>query len=226
MTSWEQWCAGVIAGVGEPLSAVSVDTHWAWSDAETAPYDLMRWNNPQNTTEPWPNARESGAQPGLHDVKIYATLQDGIDATVYTLLKEPYYSAIVANLRAGLPRQQWGATSAAGSELHAWGTGTRWLTGSPYFGAAPGQLLEDDMPLDPADPIVIEIRQGLDGLKGVIMTPPPTQSWPALQAKLDQAIVAIKAIPVGGGAPIDLASLEQTLANVQTLVTEIRSRFA
>src|SRR5665213_707572 len=144
MTAWEVWCLGVMKGVGEPLIQTSVDTHWCWSCAETAPYDLMRWNNPQNTTEPWPGSKDSGAQPGAHDVKIYATLQDGIDATVYTLTKEPYYGAIVANLRAGLPHQQWGATSSAGAELHAWGTGTNWLASTPYFGPAPTDITQGD----------------------------------------------------------------------------------
>src|SRR5260370_31251616 len=127
MTPWEQWCLGVMQGVGEPLSPVSIDTHYAWSCAETLPYDLMRWCNPQNTTEKWPGSRDSGAQPGLHDVQIYASVQDGIDATVYTLLNEPYYGAIVANLRAGLPRQEWGFYTTAAAELHAWGTGSAWL---------------------------------------------------------------------------------------------------
>src|SRR6266851_1309049 len=134
MTSWEMWALGVIQGIGEPLSVVSVDTHWAWSNEETAPFDLMRWNNPQNTTEKWPGSADSGAQPGPRDVQIYASIQDGIDATVATLLNGDY-PAIVANLRAGLPRQQWGLFSTAATELHAWGTGSAWLLHD--FGPAP-----------------------------------------------------------------------------------------
>lgn len=137
MTNWEIWVAGVIAGIGEPLTQTSVDTHWAWSNAETAPYDLMRWNNPQNTTEKWFNSRDSGAQPGPRDVQIYRSIQDGIDATVATLLNG-IYPAIVANLRGGVAHQQWGAFSAAGAELHAWGTGTNWLQAT--YGPAPGNL--------------------------------------------------------------------------------------
>jgi hypothetical protein len=142
VTDWEAWAAGVLDGIGAPIDAVNVDTLWAWSNAETAPYNLMRWNNPLNTTEPWPRARDSGAQPGPHDVKIYATLQDGIDATVTTLIAEPYYPAIVANLRASLPRQQWGAYSAAGAQLHMWGTGTNWLQAT--FGPAPGNIIPEE----------------------------------------------------------------------------------
>ena len=138
MTSWETWAAGVLAGIGASVDAVNVDTLWAWSNAETAPYDLMRWKNPMNTTEPWPGARDSGAQPGPHDVKIYASLNDGILATVATL-ENGFYSAILVNLRASLPRQQWGAYSTAGAELHAWGTGTNWLQST--YGPAPGDII-------------------------------------------------------------------------------------
>jgi hypothetical protein len=133
MTPFETWLRGVIAGVGEPLEQVSSDTHHAWSCAETLPYDLMRWNNPQNSTEKWYDANgnrvswDSGAQPGPHDVQIYPSVEVGIAATVWNLINEPYYPAIVANLRAGLPRQQWGLFSTAATELHAWGTGSAWL---------------------------------------------------------------------------------------------------
>lgn len=139
MTDWDTFCVGVLTHpeLAAPITDANVDTMWAWSNAETAPFALMRWWNPMNSTEPWPGAVDSGAQPGPHDVKIYASLQDGINATAFTLTQEPFYPAICDNLRASLPRQQWGATSAAGAELHAWGTGTAWLTTAPYFGPAP-----------------------------------------------------------------------------------------
>lgn len=154
MTSWEVWATGVLAGIKAPLNAVNADTLWAWSNAETAPYDLMRWQNPMNSTEKWPSlahptSKNSGAQPGLHDVQIYASLQDGIDATAYTLVMEPYYGAIVANLRNSVPRQKWGATSTAGAQLHAWGTGTNWLTATPYFGPVPDNFGDEMADYDP-----------------------------------------------------------------------------
>ncbi len=184
VTPWDQWCIGVILGVGEPLEQVSVDTHFAWSCAETLPYDLMRWNNPQNTTEKWPGSRDSGAQPGTRDVQIYASVQDGIDATCFTLLNEPYYSAIVANLRAGLPRQQWGLYSTAATELHAWGTGSAWLLHD--FGPAPaigGDMISQDT--------INRINAQYDGMFG----DPATNAY----AKLYWQRVAAAVVQVGGG---------------------------
>jgi hypothetical protein len=198
MSLWETWAAGVATGVGAPLDAVTVDTFWAWSNAETAPYALMRWNNPMNTTEPWPGSKDSGAQPGAHDVKIYATLQDGIDATVYTLTKEPYYGAIVANLRASLPRQKWGATSTAGSELHAWGTGTGWLATTPYFGAAPTTLIQGD-DMTPTQEAKIDRLTAL-------LTPLSGRFWdvggstPIVQDQLDAILAQATKAAAGSGA--------------------------
>jgi hypothetical protein len=190
MTAWETWCAGVLNGIGAPINATNVDTLWAWSNAETAPYDLLRWNNPMNTTEPWPGARDSGAQPGAHDVKIYASLQDGIDATVYTLVREPYYSAIVANLRNSLPRQKWGATSTAGAELHAWGTGTNWLTAAPYFGAAPTSLIGANMDQNLTD-LGNAFQSGPSFFSKGAWHDLVTGSWGKLNAKLDAILAAV-----------------------------------
>lgn len=137
MTSYETWRLGVLQGIGAPASSENLDTLWAWSNAETAPYDLMRWNNPLNTTQPWPGAVNSGAQPGPHDVKIYHTVADGINATIATLLNG-YYPNIVGNLRGSVPRGSWGAYSSAGAQLHLWGTGTNWLTAT--YGSGSGSL--------------------------------------------------------------------------------------
>src|SRR5467141_2400801 len=119
MTNWETWATGVLAYIQAPTDETNLDSLWAWSNAETAPYDLMRWNNPLNTTMPWPGAVDSGAQPGAHDVKIYRTLQDGILATGATL-ENGYYPQILVNLKASVPRGSW--ANACGN-LHTWGTG-------------------------------------------------------------------------------------------------------
>jgi hypothetical protein len=230
MTPWETWCAGVMAGIGEPLTQVSVDTHWCWSNAETAPYDLMRWNNPQNTTEPWAGARDSGAQPGAHDVKIYASVQDGIDATVYTLLNEPYYGAIVANLRAGVPCSQWGATSTAGSELHAWGTGTAWLTASPYFGPAPTDIGDnvDQATFDGlvnANPSLGALGYAARLIYAFGVTYHAGQPNLETSARVTDILNAIKAIPAatGGTEPAepDLTQLKQDVADTKAAVARI-----
>jgi hypothetical protein len=230
MTPWETWCLGVMRGVGEPINAVSVDTHYAWSCAETLPYDLMRYNNPQNSTEPWPGSQDSGAQPGAHDVKIYASVQDGIDATCYTLVNEPYYPAICDNLRAGLPRQQWGLYSTAATELHAWGTGSAWLLRD--FGQAP-TIGDDFMALidNPTPDQQAAFGRFLAEWDNHYMTEgrmfwalgldQPADPSQTKSAALAGILTAVKAIPGGGGTPPDLTALVQAItANTAQLAAQ------
>jgi hypothetical protein len=130
--SWTDWASGVLAGVSAPVNATNLDTLWAWSNKESGA-NVMRWNNPLNTTQPWPGSSDMNSV----GVKFYATVSDGIAATVTTLLNG-YYPVILANLRGSVPRAQWG--NACGN-LGTWGTGCNWL--QQNYGAAPGQLGED-----------------------------------------------------------------------------------
>ncbi len=123
MTAWEDWAAGVLEGLGAAMSSEAVDGLWAWSNAETAPYDLMRWNNPLDTTKRWPGSVSANSV----GVQSYATIQDGVGATL-AALQNGYYPTIVAHLRNGVPRQQWGDAS---TELSRWGTGCNWI-GAAY----------------------------------------------------------------------------------------------
>jgi hypothetical protein len=132
---WSTWYLRVMVGVSAPINDITRDVMWAWSNAESGA-DVMRWNNPLNTTQPWPNALKMN-NAGL-GVKFYATVQDGIDATVVTLLNG-YYPVILANLRRSVPRAQWGNACA---DLGIWGTGCGWL--SSTYGAPPG-ILGGDM---------------------------------------------------------------------------------
>jgi hypothetical protein len=134
LTPWEVWASGVLDGISALVDPDTVDALWAWSNAETAPYDLMRWNNPLNTTEKFGNSFDSGAQPGTHDVQVYTSVQDGIDATVLTLANG-FYPNILMNLRGSVPRQQW--QNACG-DLVRWGTGCGWIQST--YGPAPGNL--------------------------------------------------------------------------------------
>jgi hypothetical protein len=181
---WGSWAVGVLIhpDLAAGASSENLDTLWAWSSAETAPYPLMRWFNPMNSTEPWPGSQDSGAQPGPHDVKIYGSLQDGVDATVFTLAKEPYYGAIVANLRASLPRQQWGQSSTAAAELHAWGTGSAWLDSTPYFGALPSSI-QGEFDMATADRIL------------AALTLPPGPKPANLANQTDAELLALQATP-------------------------------
>jgi hypothetical protein len=134
--TWTDWAAGVLSGIGAPGTAVNLDSLWAWSGKESG-IDRMRWNNPLNTTQPWAGAQNMNSV----GVKRYATVQDGISATVTTLLNG-FYPGIVGHLRQSVPRSSW--TDVCG-ELGIWGTGCGWLNG--LYGSAPGSIVsaEDDM---------------------------------------------------------------------------------
>jgi hypothetical protein len=136
VTAWEEWASGVLNGLGAPESTAAVDALWAWSNAETDPYELMRWNNPLDTTERWPGSIT--VNPA--GVQSYLTVSDGVEATVATLLNG-YYPVIVAHLVDGVPRQQWGD---ACTELSKWGTGCGWLAST--YGPAPSDIGGDMTP--------------------------------------------------------------------------------
>lgn len=127
--SWDVWAAGVLNGIGAPVDAANFDTLWAWSHAESGT-DVMRWNNPLNTTERWPGSVTMNSA----GVQGFASVNDGVLATVATL-DNGYYPIILANLRGSLPRPNWGN---ACPELDKWGTGCRWLPS--YYGPAPAVL--------------------------------------------------------------------------------------
>ncbi len=173
MTTWEQWAAGVLGGVGAPVDAANVDTLWGWSNAESGT-DVMRWNNPLNTTEPWPGAQNMNSV----GVKRYASVNDGILATVATL-GNGYYPSILANLRASVSRSQWG--NACG-ELGKWGTGCGWLLS--VYGAVPGDIV-DAMTQDEFNALVA--NSPLVNLNGGVTS--TYQAVVALSAKLDALLL-------------------------------------
>lgn len=134
---YTQWAAGVLGGISAPMSSANEDTLWAWSGKESGS-DRMRWNNPLNTTQELPRA----VDPDMNAVGVeaYSSVQDGITATVQTLLNGRY-PTIVAHLRNSVPRALWGDACA---ELDTWGTGCgAWLTTN--FGAAAGSAVGEDM---------------------------------------------------------------------------------
>jgi hypothetical protein len=127
--TWSVWADGVLAGIGAPADAANIDTLWAWSGAESG-NDRMRFNNPLNTTQPEGPGNVDANSAG---VKIYPTVEQGITATVITLLNGRY-GIIVSNLRNSVPRAAWGN---ACRQLETWGTGCTWITHN--YGAAPQQ---------------------------------------------------------------------------------------
>jgi hypothetical protein len=172
MTTWNDWADGVLHGIGAPVNPVNIDSLLRWSNAETAPYPLLRWNNPLNTTQKMPGSRDSGAQPGSHDVQIYPTLGDGINATVVTLLNGMYPS-IVANLRVGVPASAW---TNAHAELTRWGTGYAWLPTDSQLGV-------DDMFTD-------DDRKQLQQVWAAIFNPVPSRPASGMLDQIHQEIGA------------------------------------
>jgi hypothetical protein len=132
---WQDWAVAVLSNISAPSSPTNLATLLGWTAQEKTglhpappigPW-ATQWNNPLNTTQPWPGAIDVNPV----GVKQYLTLGDGAGATVVTLTNG-FYPAIVANLKASLPASWW--TGAARPELDTWGTGQVWLDFVPLTG--------------------------------------------------------------------------------------------
>ena len=113
--AWLAWAQGVLVGIGAPLTDVNLANLWAWTAFESPTTDPMRWNNPLNTTQPYPGAV---AQNSV-GVNSYPTVGAGIAATDQTLLNG-YYPYLVQSLRSSTPRAQWSPQVLA--NLNTWGS--------------------------------------------------------------------------------------------------------
>lgn len=211
---WTDWATGTLQGINAPGDQVNFDTLWAWSGAESG-IDRMRWNNPLNTTQPWPGAKDMNSV----GVKAYLSIADGIGATVVTLTNG-YYPLILDHLQRSIPRQQW---VDACPNLGKWGTGCTWLTvdyglaplapgeamniyfmthfmfgmayGRPYGSAPPGVSTPSGYEPD-ADKVLARLQVAPDdvgGTLGYLLATPEGKAW---QAKL-------AAIRSGGIGPDD-----------------------
>jgi hypothetical protein len=205
MTDWETWAVGVLNGIAAPVNATNIDTLWAWSGSESGT-DRMRWFNPLNTTMPWFGAVDMNS---VH-VKRYASLGDGIEATVFTL-GNGYYPVILANLRGSVPRQQWGNACA---NLGTWGTGCGWL--NALYGAAPSDLTGDDM--TPEQDQTLHAIQTIAGRVETLLTAVNAETLARIEGE-------VKAI--GAPAPQDLTALVKAIqdntAQVAAQTTELNA---
>jgi hypothetical protein len=200
MTTWQDWAKAVLAGISAPASPTNFATLQGWTSQEKTGLHpapaigswALQWCNPLNTTEAWPGARDSGAQPGPHDVKIYPSLVDGTGATIATLLNGRY-PGIVANLQASLPACWW--TGAGRTQLDTWGTGESWLDFVPLTGDVMATI----------DEVYNMLRVGhtSDGTNSILQTISDQGAKQATAAALAQDVIdlktAIAAISVGGG---------------------------
>lgn len=116
--NWLEWADGTLLGIGASGDDTNLTTLWDWSHAESGS-DVMRWNNPLNTTQNEPGAVDMNSV----GVKRYPDISTGVTATVTTLLNG-FYPTIVSNLRQSVPQAQW---SNACRDLGTWGTGCGWI---------------------------------------------------------------------------------------------------
>ena len=176
------WRHGVLVGISAPDDAVNSDTLWAWGRAESG-LDVMRWNNPLNTTEELQAGADIDPDMNRVGVEAYPNWQDGVIATVATLLNGRY-PVIVGHLRNSVPRSQW--ADACGN-LGTWGTGCGWL--NLNYGTAPGILGGNDV-LSDADLTLIHDELQF-ALWGVIDTSAKSRSDFLFAVKQGQSIGSI-----------------------------------
>lgn len=120
--TWHQWAYAVLNGIGAPVTQTNLQTLWNWSLKESGS-DVMRWNNPLNTTQPASGAVSKNSV----GVKAYPTVAVGSNATVQTLTNGRY-PAIVGALKNSVPTSQWTRSKAIVDQLGVWGSGSNWLT--------------------------------------------------------------------------------------------------
>lgn len=152
------WKSGVLAGIQAPDDPTNTDTLWAWQAAEGG----IGHNNPLNTTEELLAGIDVDPDFNRVGVEIYPTIQDGVVATVATLLNGRY-PTIVSHLRNSVPRAQW--RDACG-DLGTWGTGCGWITET--FAAYGGQLTGDDFMSALSDASQLEIYNDIKAIAAAV----------------------------------------------------------
>jgi hypothetical protein len=221
MTTWQECVSAILLGIKAPISPTNLATLRAWSTREKGTWPSIQWCNILNTTHPWPGAVDSGAQPGPHDVKIYASLVDGAAATVATLL-EPVagvlprgYDGIVAAIRQSLPTLWW--EGSARTQLDTWGTGQSWLNSVPLTGDVMAKI----------DDIYSAIVTGktVGGSSTVLLGIAHKSDLAALTTAVNSLKTAIAAIPAGGGGGLtdaQAAELSEALAILRRIETGLK----
>lgn len=186
--AWVNWATGVLAGVSAPASTVNLESLWNWSNKESG-FDVMRWNNPLNTTEELRAGADIDPDMNRVGVESYPSVIDGIAATVATLLNGRY-PTIVTNLRLGVPHQDW---QNAAAELDVWGTHADWLTWDLPHPAFPNEGGPDLLTLSEKYDAVIKAfaAVGLDAVDYAAFLNIPAGRTPEVMKTLDSWASAI-----------------------------------
>jgi hypothetical protein len=218
VTTWREWAAAVLGGIKSPKSEANFATLQGWTAQEKTglhpspplgPWALQWWN-PLNTTQPWPGAVDSGAQPGPHDVKIYSSLEDGAAATVTTLLNGNY-PGIVAAMRSSRPAVWW--EGGARTQLDTWGTGQVWLGFVPLTGDVMATI----------DEIYNMLRTGKTST-GLQCALAKTTDVTALTKAVNELKTAVANLPAGGGLTAAQAKqLTDALTGVTTIEAQLKA---
>lgn len=206
MTPWSVWATGVLAGIKAPLDPTNADSLWAWSGAESLPRDRMSWNNPLNSTQPWPGAVAMNTIGTNRHVWAYASVSDGIDATCVTLLNGAY-PVILGNLRGSVPRSKW---QNACPNLGTWGTGCGWL--QTNYGPVPDNLGGNMADLDRMNELIVGIAGHFELIReggADLMIP---KSFAATDAKIDG---------IGSVPPADLSAINAKLDALTVAVAKL-----
>src|SRR5258708_14976067 len=91
-TAFQDWATAVLQGIEAPVTQTNVDFLAAWARFESGP-DVLRWNNPLNTTQ------GPGTDMNSVGVKSFPDASTGAARTVQTL-ENGHYPAILTGLRA------------------------------------------------------------------------------------------------------------------------------
>ena len=218
--TWQDWAAAVVGGIQAPNSPTNQASLQGWTAQEKlgqhpappiGPW-AIQWNNPLNTTQPWPGAIDVNPV----GVKQYRSLTDGAGATVATLTNGRY-PAIVAALQQSLPAQWW--ESSARSQLDVWGTGSIWVDYVPLTGDVMATL----------DEVYNMLRVGhtSDGTNSILQTILDQGAKQATAAGLAQAVTdlkaAIGAIQTGSLTPAQVKLLTDAHDAVLRIETALRA---
>jgi hypothetical protein len=218
--TWQDWATAVLSGIQAAGSPTNLATLQGWTAQEKlgqhpappiGPW-AVQWNNPLNTTQPWPGA----VNVNPVGVKAYRTLTDGVGATVATLTNG-HYPAIVAALQQSLPAQWW--ESAARSQLDTWGTGSIWVDYVPLTGDVMSTL----------DEVYNMLRVGhtSDGTSSILQTILDQGAKQATTVGLAQAVTdlkaAIAAIQAGTLTPAQVKLLTEAHDAIIRIETALRA---
>jgi hypothetical protein len=186
--------AAILRGIGAPVTGNTLALIYAWRQTEGGKATY----NPFNTTLKKPGSTLYAKN--THGVQNYATPQDGVDATVTTML-HPRYADIMALLRANADP----TTTAKAIIASKWGTGKLLLDVLAMY--ARGRVVLPAIATVPGAPAISTLDApppaAPPAKKSRRAAPPPKPTNWLLWGGIAAAIAAVALLPVvfGSGVP-------------------------